>query len=103
MGGHPMGGLRPVDTIEVSMPPTRTDVGRALARALDDPTLRVWFGRAGGDVVKPSGHEPGGTHRGLVDVTQEGERVGVISYDVTRVTDRARVQAAAKLVVLEAD
>ena len=46
MGGHPMGGLSPVDTIEVSTPPTRTDVGRALARALDDPTLRVWFGRA---------------------------------------------------------
>ena len=103
MGGHPMGGLSPVDTIEVSTPPTRTDVARALARALDDPTLRVWFGRASGDVVEPSGHEPGGTHRGLVDVTLEGELVGVISYDVTRVTDRARVEAAAKLVALEAD
>ena len=36
-------------------------------------------------------------------MTLEGELVGVISYDVTRVTDRARVEAAAKLVALEAD
>lgn len=94
-----MGGTRPVDTIELSTPPTRTDVGRALARALGDPTLRVWFHQTGARAAL----EPDVAGRGLVEVTLAGDVIGVISYDATRLADRARVEAAAQLVALEAD
>ena len=94
-----MGGMSPVDTIEMSASPSRPDVGRALASALGDPTLRVWFRQAD---ERPS-LEPAGAGRGLVEVVLAGEVVGVISYDAARVTDRGRVVAVAQLVALEAD
>ena len=94
-----MGGMSPVDTIEMSASPSRPDVGRALASALGDPTLRVWFRQAD----ERSSLEPAGAGRGLVEVVLAGEVVGVISYDAARVTDRGRVVAVAQLVALEAD
>ncbi len=89
----------PVDTIELSAAPTRPEVGQALSSALGDPTLRVWFRQAD---EHPS-LEPGEAGRGLVEVVLAGDVIGVISYDAARLTDRARVVAAAQLVALEAD
>ncbi len=59
----------------------------------------MWFRQAG---EHPS-LEPDVAGRGLVEVALAGEVIGVISYDAARVTDRARVEAAAQMVALEAD
>ena len=84
-------------------PGTRPQLTQALAAALGDPTLALWFWMPDRqEYVDEAGEVTGPlpARRGLVEVELGGERVGAIVYDSTLLADPELVRGAGRVVAL---
>lgn len=87
----------------------RPALGEALAAALGDPTLRLYFRLPDSEVlvdargVETTGPAPDDRRRGIVDVELAGEPVGAIAYDAVLLDLAEEVREAGRVIALAVD
>jgi signal transduction histidine kinase len=89
-------------------PASRPSLEQALARALGDDSVRLAYwvpaqhAYTGAD-GRPLAVPGAGHGRAAAEISQEGRRIGAISYDATLIADPVLVQAAGQVVAIEVD
>lgn len=80
----------------------------AMARALGDPTVRLYFrATEGDDFVDEEGrivvHDPADPRRGWVEILLDGRTIGAVAYDAALIDDREKVRSAGSVVAIAID
>jgi len=88
--------------------PSREPLSAGLARALGDPSLRLYFWAEEPEAFldadgRPAGAVPPDPRRGWCEIVLERRRIGAIEYDAELVADAGRVRAAGGVVAIEVE